>query len=435
MIYDNERGLGLVVAILSILVLFAFGAALAFLARVDVGISRHQSLHVEAIYVAEAGVEEALHRLALTDPTMITVNGVSMNAAIRDSVRPYDPNWRAKIFLCNPGSEPAAPIGDYHTSTIQGSADWLEYSSPGDVGTALTIEHKWQDLDGDGVREDGEIVLYDALKYPPENFSTGKPVEVVSVVGRSATAERRIRVDATRFPVSANVLAALMCDKGVDVRGDVTVCGHDHSIDTPFYTMFPDCEDYEHCGPPTHAYCEDAGCLIGIITTGDEIDRRGTTDVSGYPEPMDTSSANHFYTLPEALGLTPEEIDEILANADWRDVQHGRWQDGITYVDNESEPEVKWNTGGGSGLLYVTGNFATEGNFRYKGLVYVEGDYRLLGTASIIGAVIVKGHSEYAFTGGNPCILYSSEAIAEGISKHTGYIKLGWKETTGLAGL
>jgi hypothetical protein len=147
---------------------------------------------------------------------------------------------------------------------------------------------------------------------------------------------------------------------------------------------------------------------------------------------MDTSSSNHFYTLPEALGLTLEEVTLILDQADWRDVQNNRWQDGITYIDNEGEAEAKWNTGGGSGLIYVTGDFATEGNFRWKGLVYVEGDYRLLGTASIIGSVIVKGVSEYAFTGGNPCILYSSEAITEGISKHTGYIKLGWKETTGL---
>jgi hypothetical protein len=355
-----------------------------------------------------------------------------MNAAIRDPIKPYDPEWRARIFLCGPGAEPEAPSGEYHTATVQNSATWLEYSSMADSARVLTIEHKWQDLDTDGVRDMGEILLYDASKYPPENFETGSPVEVISVVGRSATAERAVKVEATRFPVGGNVLAALMCDMGVDVRGDVTICGHDHSIDTPHYTMFPNCQNHEYCGPPTHHDCEETGCLIGIITTGDEIDRRGTTDVDGYPVPMDTSSSNHFYTLPEALGLTQEEVNMILDRADWRDVQHTRWQDGITYVDNEGEDEAKWNNGGGSGLLYVTGDLATEGNFMWTGLVYVEGDYRLLGTASIIGSVIVKGVSEYAFTGGNPCILYCSEAITDGISRHAGYVKLGWKETTGL---
>ena len=172
--------------------------------------------------------------------------------------------------------------------------------------------------------------------------------------------------------------------------------------------------------------------MIGIITTGDVVDKRGTTDVDGSPDPEDTSSTNHFYTLPEALGMTHEEIDVILASADWRDVQHTRWQEGVTYVDNAGESEAKWNNGGGVGLLYVTGDFATEGNFTWTGLVYVEGDYRLLGTASIIGSVIVRGVSEYAFTDGNPCILYSSEAITDGLSKHLGYVKLAWKETTGL---
>jgi hypothetical protein len=114
-------------------------AALAFLARIDVDISRHQSLHVEAIPVAEAGVEEALHRLDLTDPTMIPVNVAFMNVAIRDSVSPHDPNCRARIFLCSPGSESAVPIGDCHACSIQKSADWLEFSSPDDAATPVAV--------------------------------------------------------------------------------------------------------------------------------------------------------------------------------------------------------------------------------------------------------------------------------------------------------
>jgi hypothetical protein len=432
MIENNEQGIGLVIAILSILALFALGTAMAFLVRTDVNISKHQTLYTEALYVCEAGVEEALHRLALTDPTSIMVNGSTINAAIRDTVEPYNPEWKVRIFLAAPGAEPSPAVNEYHTVTIQDAGSWLEYSSAGDLGTALTIEHKWRDLDGDGVRENGEIVLYDVSRYPQENFTTGSPVEVITVVGRSATAERTIMVEATKFPVTANVLAALMCDMGVDVRGEVSICGHDHSIDTPPYTMIAECQDWEYCGPPVHSRCDDGGCLIGIITTGDEIDKRGTTDVSGHPEPEDTSSLNHFYTLPEALGLTQEEVDVILGGADWRDVQNNRWQDGITYIENAGGSEAKWNTGGGSGLLYVTGDFATEGNFTYTGLVYVEGDYRLLGTASILGSVIVKGVSEYAFTGGNPCILYCSEAISGGLSRHLGYIKIGWKEISGL---
>ena len=432
MVCCNERGAGLVIAILTVMALFALGMALMFLTRTDVNISKHQTLHVEALYVAEAGVEEALHRLGLQDPTVVTVNGTSMNAAIRDTARPYDPDWRARIFLCNPGAEPVAPGGDTYTCTIQDNTTWLEYSSQRDATTALTIEHKWQDLDGDGVREDGEIVLYDGSKYPPENFVSGSPVEIVTVTGRSATAEREIKVEATRFPLNINARAALLCDMGVDVRGNVTVCGHDHAYDTPYYTMYPNCQPYEYCGPPLHANCLSQGCLVGVMTTGDPIDRRGTTDLDGEPSAEDTSSTNQFLTLAETLGIEQDDLDEILANADYFSVGAADPQDGITYVDNAGGAAASWNNGDGTGLLYVTGDLNTQGNFTWRGLVYVEGDYVMTGTPSIIGAVVVRGISTWAFSGGDPCILYSSEALDYYLRQSLHYVKIGWKETGGL---
>jgi hypothetical protein len=427
----DERGAGLVIAILTVVALFALGTTLVFLTRTDVNISKHQTLHVEALYVAEAGVEEALQRLSLPDPTNVTVNGSSINAAIRDPANPPDPDWEARIFLCRPGAEPAATGTDYHTCTIQDADSWLEYSSEDDLTTALTIRHKWQDLDDDGVREVGEIVLYDGGKYPPQNFTTGTPVEVLTITAKSATAEREIEVEATRYPLNVNVRAALLCDMGVDIKGNVTICGHDHDMMMPHYTMLPGCMNWEYCNNRTN--CLGTGCLIGVMTTGDEIDRRGSTDLAGNPAPEDSSSSNQFYTLAETLGISQADVDEILANADYHNVGEASPQDGITYVNNAGGGEAQWaGDGVGSGLLYVTGDLATIGNFQWKGLIYVEGDYKITGTPSIIGAVIVKGRSEYAFSGGNPGILFSSEAIDYYIRQHLGYIRIGWKETSGV---
>jgi hypothetical protein len=432
MVCCDERGAGLVIAILTVVALFALGMALMFITRTDVNISKHQTLHVEALYVAEAGVEEALHRLALPDPTMVTVNGASMNAAIRDTVTPYDPNWRARIFLCTPGTEPVPASGEYNTSTIQDDGSWLEYSSEDDPGTALTIEHKWQDLDGDGVRENGEIVLYDGAKYPPENFDTGSPVEVITVTARSATAERVVKVEATKFPLNVNARAALFCNEGIDVRGNVTICGHDHAMLTPHYTMFPNCQNWEYCGPPLHSRCVAQGCVVGARTTGDEIDRRGSTDMDGEPAAEDTSSTNQWLSLSEMLGIEPDILNEILAGADYTAPGVADPQEGITYINNAGGAEAVWNNGNGTGLLYVTGDFRTAGNFTWRGLVYVEGDFRITGTPSIIGACMVKGVSEYCFSGGDPCILYSSEALDYFLRQHLDYVKLGWKEIGGL---
>ena len=426
----DERGTGLVFAILIVGAVVVLGMTLAFLTRTDVNISRHQTQYVEALFVAEAGVEEALHRLALADPTNLNVNGSTINAAIRDPSSPPDPDWAARIFLCNPGAEPGAPVGEYHTVTVQDAGSWLEYSSSDDLDKAITIQHKWKDLNDDGIRDADEIVLYDVSKFPPENFSTGKPVEVITVTGKDATAERKIVVEAIRFPLNINVRAALLCDRGVDVRGNVSVCGHDHSIATPTFTMIPGCKNWEACNPGGDHLA--SGCLIGIVTTGDEVDRRGSTDLGGYPGPMDTSSTNQFYSLAQTLGISQDDVDLILAGADFHDVGEADPQEGITYVENAGGARAMWNNGVGSGLLYVTGDLEVSGNFIYRGLVYIEGDFKITGTPWILGAVVVRGISDYAFTGGNPAILYSSEAIEHYLNQHLDYVKIGWKETSGL---
>lgn len=425
----DERGAGLVLAILAIVALFALGATLAFLTRTEINISRIESEYVQALYVAEAGVEEALHRLELANPTMISVNGGTINAAIGDNSSPYNPNWRVRIFLCRPSEVPTAPSGEIYTATIQNASSWLEYSSSNDPDLAIVVEHKWRDLNGNGIREMGEIVRYDGSRHPPENFTSGSPVEVIRVTGRQGSAQRTIVVEAVRFPLSANVRAGLMCDKGVDVRGNVTICGHNHIISTPQYTALPQCRNYELCSGRTN--CLSTGCLTGIITTGDIIDKRGSTDLAGYPTPEDTSSSNQFLTLAQTLGLTQAELDEILAQANYSNVGVANPQNGITYVNNPGS-QVMWTNGSGSGLLYIKGSFKAAGNFIWRGLVYVEGDFKMTGTVWVLGAVVVKGESEWAFTGGNPAILYSRDAISYYLSQYLGYKRIGWKEISGL---
>ncbi|MGD9140021.1 MAG: pilus assembly PilX N-terminal domain-containing protein [bacterium] len=426
MVSMNENGAALVFAILIVVALFVLGSGMAILTRTDIDISRNQRQDVQALYVAEAGVEEALYRLSLPWPTTMNVNGSSINAAIADTSRPIDPNWKVRVFLATPGSEPTPGGTEFHTVTIQPESDWLEYSSDSDLDMALTIEHKWKDLDDDGVRESGEIVFYDASKFPPENFATGSPVEVITLAGTRGNAERNILVEAIRYPINVNARAALFCDKGVDVRGNVEVCGHDHSFLTPYDTTIPACMVYEYCSGRTN--CIGTGCVPGIMTTGDEVDRRGSSDVQGSPTPMDTSSSNQFLTLAETLGLSQAEVDEILANADYHSSRDANPLDGITYFIGDATGGETFNNVMGSGLLYVTGDLDCAGNFGWKGLIYVEGDFKITGTPWVLGAIVVKGTSDYAFTGGDPAILFSSEAIDYYIRQHLKYVEIGWKE-------
>lgn len=422
----NENGAALVFAILIIVALFVLGSGMAVLTRTDIDISRNQRQDVQALYVAEAGVEEALYRLSLPWPTAMNVNGSSINAAIADTSRPIDPNWKVRVFLATPGTEPAPGGTEFHTVTIQPQSDWLGYSSDSDLDMALTIEHKWKDLDGDDLREDGEIVLYDASKFPPENYATGSPIEVITLAGTRGNAERNILVEATRYPLNVNARAALFCDRGVNVRGNVEICGHDHSFLTPIDTTIPACLAHEYCSGRTN--CIMTGCVPGIMTTGDDVDRRGSTDTQGSPTPIDTSSANQFMTLAETLGLTQAETDEILANADYHSSHDADPLEGITYFIGDATGAETFNNVTGAGLLYVTGNLDCTGNLTWKGLVYIEGDFKITGTPWVLGAVVVRGVSDYGFSGGDPAVLFSSEAIEYYIRQHLKYIKIGWKE-------
>jgi hypothetical protein len=133
-------------------------------------------------------------------------------------------------------------------------------------------------------------------------------------------------------------------------------------------------------------------------------------------------------TLAETLGLTQAEVDEILANADYHSSQDADPLDGITYFIGDATGAETFNNVTGSGLLYVTGNLDCSGNLLWKGLVYIEGDFKITGTPWVLGAVVVRGVSDYGFSGGDPAVLFSTEAIEYYIRQHLKYVEIGWKE-------
>lgn len=409
----DERGSAMVVALMMLLALAFVGASLVLTAGSDLKVAGQGRQATQAQFAAEAGVQEALHRLSLQAGTQVTANGVTFDAAIRDASVPLDPRWERRIYVPGGTTPSSGDPSVGYTPTVQAVASALDYArNTGD----LTIRHKWVDRDNDGVREAGEIVLYDAQRVPPENFVAGSPVEVVEVEGWRGDARRRLRVEATRFPFSPNVIAAVSSDRGVDVRGNVSICGHNHRAATPVNTDLTS-------GPCSPNWDEADGHLPAITTTGDPVDRRGSSDLLGSPIAMDTTSTNPFYSLAEALGVTQDVVDQILANADHTDTDDDPL-DGVTYVQGDA----RCNNTTGEGLLYVTGDLDVSGNFEWKGLIYVEGDLKITGTPWVLGGVMVRGRSDYAFSGGSPAILYSRDMLRLALESAFSYVVLSWKE-------
>ena len=408
----GEDGNILVVTLLILFAVSVIGGTLGMVSSMDLKISGNQRTTTQSLFIAEAGLNEAIHRLSLPNPTTVAVGGWSGNAAIGDSP-PYDPNWETRIYLTRPDMAPAAGTA-VTTGTLQDpSRDYLEYSAAAGTDGVLTIRHKWEDRDGDGARDANEIVLYDPLQIPPENFTSGFPVEIVTVAGRQGNGERVVEAEVTKRTMTARTLAALYCDKAVRLTGNCDFCGYNHDINTPPWTVPNAC----------YAWHLASGHLPGVTTTGDQVKVQGSAHVGGNPAPIDNAATNPFYSLAEVLGMSNGEVADLLSNADNTSVTNPL--NGITYINGDANVASNFV---GEGLLYVTGDLKGAGSFRYKGLIYVEGDVKLTGTPWILGSVVVRGTSDFNFSAGNAAVLYSKDAITQALSGALPCIVLSWRE-------
>jgi hypothetical protein len=408
----GEDGNLLVITLLVLFAISILGATLGMVSSMDLKISGNQRMTTEALFVAEAGVNEAIHRLSLSNPTKIAIGGWTGNAAISDS-EPYDPHWTARIYLTTPDAAPGGGGSVYSTGTIQPPGQYLEYSEPSGSDGVLTIRHKWEDRDGDMARDANEIIRYDPLQIPPENFNSGFPVEVITVTGRAGSGERTVEVEVTKRTMMARTLGALYTDKAIRLQGNCDFCGYNHDVNIPVGTK-PNACNARHLS---------SGHLPGVVSTGDEVKVKGSANVAGNPIPIDDDPTNPFYSLAEVLGITDAEATAILARADNTSIVEPL--NGITYITGD----VKLGSNvTGEGLIYITGTLSGNGTLLYKGLIYVEGDIKLTGTAWILGTVIVRGTSDWQFSAGNACVLYSAEAIRNALSSAMPCMVLSWRE-------
>ncbi len=408
-----ESGNVLVVTLLVLFAISVIGATLAMVSSMDLKISGNQRTTTQSLFIAEAGLNEAIHRLSLPNPTDVAIGGWTGNVAIGDT-EPYDPNWKTYVYLTAPGSAPTLGGSNISTGTLQDpNGDYLGYSQTTGTDGVLVVEHKWEDLDGDGARDVNEIVRYDPMKIPPENFSSGFPVELITVTGESANGERVIQAEVTKRTMIARTLGALYVDKAVKLTGNCAFCGHNHDLATPPGTQPNACKAWHL---PT-------GNLPGVTSTGDVVKTQGSADILGDPQPIDDDAGNPFYSLAEVLGLSDSEVASILAKADNTSMVDPL--NGITYIQGDAKITSNLT---GKGLIYVTGDLQAAGSFHFQGLIYVEGDVHFTGTPWVLGSMIVRGTSDFNFSSGNAGVLYSKDAISQALSGMMPCIVLSWRE-------
>jgi hypothetical protein len=392
----------------------------------ELRIADNRKDRVETLYTAEAGVSEIIARMEMDPGTLVNVNGGTIDAHIGDDPFNPDPNWRTEVYLAAPDSLPAPDAGETVVATVQPASNWLHFADAGAVLEPIVVEHKWVDLNANGIRELGELVLYDASRFPPENFVGGLPVETIRVPARLNGSRRTVRAEVTRFSVSAKAQAAITCDRGVVLSGDMAGCGHNHDLWTPANTKLPNCAPWELCA--NHTLDATEGCQVAVMTTGDDADTGGSSDLEGFPTWSDTSSSNPFYDIEAYLGISTAQWNEIRHDPDYRSANDAEWFDGVVIVDHDATGSEEFNGGAGQGLICVDGDMHISGQFEWRGLIYVEGALKITGNPWILGAVVVRGRTEDAFGAGSSTILYSRDAIQMFVGSHLGYQTLAWNE-------
>jgi Tfp pilus assembly protein PilX len=395
---SDERGMALVLALLVLMVMTVIGAALMANVTIEKKIAGHKARDTQAIALAEAGVQEAMLR-------------------IRNGDVPDDANPRGVTLIYNQvaGSLPASGADTTSLATVQPTGSYLNYSSASKSGV-LTVKYRTRG---------SSILKYDENAATKINTATGNPIWIVTSTGKSGSATRTIYAEVTRSRINVLARAAVAAQVGIEFKGNINVCGHDHRMDTPVMMAPPQCNDGTHWAPTIHT-----SCLPGAWSA-DSITKTGSAAVQGEPSNMQQHQTG-FYSGPwDVLGMTQNEWWAWVGTPVGAEPANPR---GIYYLDNnglkqDATGNFHYNGGDGEGLLYVDGDLRLNGNFTYRGLIYCEGDLDINGNCWILGGLVVKGKSKVKIANGSATILYSSEAIQQKISKYGGNLRtLAWRE-------
>jgi len=396
---SGERGIALVMALVSLLVIAVIAVVLMMSLNIERKISGGDLRDSQALNMAEAGVGEAMARIRNFDITLPQNN----------------PRSVAQIFLASAGSVPVLGTDSIAVETKQPAGQWLTYSTPNKTTDVLTVEFKTD-------RNKTVIYKYDATKPTPINTTTGLPIFHITSTGRKGTSRVRVQTDVIQKPYNVDVRGAFTAAVPMSFSGNCEVCGDNHVATTPTGTRAQ-----AQCGP-----YEVPGSLPGAWSTnGITVNPSGGgCNVVGTPS---TSSGNaNFYTGPwDVFGMGASEFYAWIGAPVTSEPNP---PNGLIYLDNNTTigdrtGNFAYHGGDGEGFLYIDGDMHINGIFNYRGLIYVEGDLDINGTCWILGGLVCRGKTSVNIANGNFTVLYSQDAITQALSKYGGqFVTLSWRE-------
>ena len=239
----NENGAALVIALMFIAILGMLGTTAYVMTSTDMQIGGNYKASVQASNVAQAGIQEAIHRMNLdsTDSNYIGEApgtgptpgwGRYLVLQTGDDKFKDDPNW-------NLSSDSLDNDGD--TTVDESSETYPEIATVqtidgNELNYLVKAHYKIEDAQFNNGTVDDEVVLYGQdFGYGSEAPVVGThPVWVFTSIGSSGSnvAKATTIGEAARFPLDINAKAALACDASPWLGGNTFVSGFNHDLTT-----------------------------------------------------------------------------------------------------------------------------------------------------------------------------------------------------------
>lgn len=416
-----ETGNAMVVALLVLMVLTAAGVTYVAITKSEKQISGNQMSATQALYAAESGITEGLHRMAFPAESL---NYIGPPGA-------PTPGWGRYIVLAS-GASALDPDGarlqtDGLDNNGNGTADETGERYP-EVLTKQTISSstlRYPYVRVEFKTQGTQLVRFgdadeNPLTPPTENLVDGAPVLRLTAAGRRGNAAKTLEAEAVRFPL-VSVASTIWAGGHLAANGNAFIVdGYDHYSTAPYDTV------------------PGAAPVPGVLTEG------ATSDVSVASNQLD----NFIGTGGENSvlhGTFTYDFNQLWANisgmADYKFTGNTTFGSSTPAYGSIASPKITAVNGNlsttgtwrGGGILIVNGSLYMGGGSQYEGIVIATGDVDLAGggpadVARILGGIIYQGTLvDASSVGGSARVYYCSAAINAAMTLNR-YTLAWWRE-------
>lgn len=393
--YADEKGIVLISVLALVSILALVGGVAVITTNTDIKISSNYKTSVEALYAAQAGIEEARTRLR-GPPSTANYAG--------DTDTDFDEDWSAYILTSNTwqtSDDPNynanyknyipqySPVNHTNTSVVTNSLQtgisyWVkirhkrEYDAE-QAGHTTTSTHYYDD-DGSAATHTpgmpGNIIYYGyydpsapttSTQFTTTGTTVYKPVEIISVYGNSGNSSKIIEIEVIHYP-GPPILAPLYS------MGDVSINGASSTIDGT-----------DNCG-------ENASLPPIYILSPSTLTENPSPTYGGNPPSPQIGST--YIDIMKYINILKSNAT-ITITSDQNGATYGDATNFVTcYSDTSNPPNtqgLKLQNVTGYGTLLVKGDLTLGGGFTWYGLVLTSGTLILNGGGAginIIGAVL-----------------------------------------------